>query len=96
MKRCGYETKQWIIPAGTKVVSQKNIYLYRYLSQSAVAGTININGFSKGVQSTPDVNPYTTETDGSRLYDNPRKNGNPITAKQKKAISSADAFCREQ
>lgn len=82
------------------------MYVYRVMVQSAVAGTLSINGFSKGIQGIPDVNQYTTETDGSRIYNNPKKNNRPLSALQagyttpgapyNYTADSPTVFCREQ
>lgn len=82
IKRCGLETPKWTIPANTTLTFTKQTHLYLLLTQAAADGTVTITGLQKAPSVVPDVNNYTTEADGSRIYTNPKKNSRPLSAVQ--------------
>ena len=100
IKRCGYETPKWTIPANTTLTFTKQTHLYLLLTQAAADGAVTITGSQKAPSVVSDVNNYTTEADGSRIYTNPKKNNIPLSALLVEMwdykADSVSAFCREQ
>ena len=92
IKRCGYETPKWTIPANTTLTFTKQTHLYLLLTQAAADGTVTITGSQKAPSVVSDVNNYTTEADGSRIYTNPLIKTYPVESSR----LTADMFCRER